>query len=189
MQDERVDTPAGGLERVSVAVAVDARRRLDLRKIRALASATLGLVPSRGDALSVEAIPFPQAVASRGMRLGPALGTIAALGPSALLALAIVLCVRFGAKPAAVLGSTIVSRVSVLRVPKTIAAFPPAHVRGALAGEPPHTAAAIISALPASTATAVLELYPPDERAAIVRRMARATSPVVPDYESLLRRA
>jgi hypothetical protein len=43
--------------------------------------------------------------------------------------------------------------------------------------------------LPAATATAVLELYPPEERAAIIRRMQRAASPAVPDYESVLRRA
>lgn len=66
--------------------------------------------------------------------------------------------------------------------------FAPSHVRGALANEPPHTAAAIISALPAATATAVLDMYPPEERAAIVRRMSRAAAPVVPDYETVLRR-
>jgi flagellar motor switch protein FliG len=62
-------------------------------------------------------------------------------------------------------------------------------VRGALAGEPPHTAAAIISALPAATATAVLEMYPAEERAAIVRRMSRAATPAMPDHEAVLRRA
>jgi flagellar motor switch protein FliG len=62
-------------------------------------------------------------------------------------------------------------------------------VRGALANEPPHTAAAIISALPAATATAVLEMYSAEERAAIVQRMARAAAPAVPDYETILRRA
>ena len=60
-------------------------------------------------------------------------------------------------------------------------------MRGALAGEPPHTAAAVISALPTATAAAVLELYPPEERAAIVRRLSRPASPLLPSYEELLR--
>jgi flagellar motor switch protein FliG len=67
------------------------------------------------------------------------------------------------------------------------AGLPPARVRGALAGEPPHVAAAVISALPAATAAAVLELYPPDERAQIVRRLARAAIDLVPHPEELLR--
>jgi flagellar motor switch protein FliG len=65
--------------------------------------------------------------------------------------------------------------------------LPPARVRGALAGEPPHVAAAVISALPAATATAVLELYPQEERAQIVRRLTRAASDLVPPAEELLR--
>jgi len=64
----------------------------------------------------------------------------------------------------------------------------PRRFLGALSGEPPHTAAAIISALPTATATAVLEMYPPEERAAIVRRLARTAAPVVPDATSLLHR-
>jgi flagellar motor switch protein FliG len=60
-------------------------------------------------------------------------------------------------------------------------------MRGVLDGEPPHVAAAIISALPTATAAAVLELYPPDERAAIVRRLARDNASLVPQPEELLR--
>ncbi len=60
-------------------------------------------------------------------------------------------------------------------------------MRGALEHEPPHVAAAIISALPTVTATAVLDLYPPDERAAIVRRLARANAALVPAPEELFR--
>lgn len=188
VQDEKVETPAGRLERISVAVAVDASRHFDLRKIRALSSATLGLVPSRGDVVSVEAVAFPHLWRPHTNPLLPLFGLIAALGPSALVALAIMLVIRSGAKPAFALATTLVQRLTVQRSTRLVAAFPAAHVRGALAGEPPHTAAAIISALPAATATAVLELYPPEERAAIVRRMSRAASPVVPDYESVLRR-
>jgi flagellar motor switch protein FliG len=60
-------------------------------------------------------------------------------------------------------------------------------MRGVLDGEPPHVAAAIISALPTATAAAVLELYPPEERTAIVRRLARANATLVPPAEELLR--
>ncbi|MDQ2908932.1 MAG: hypothetical protein M3R44_06225 [Candidatus Eremiobacteraeota bacterium] len=188
LHDEHVETPAGRLERISVAVAVDASRRFDLRKIRALASATLGLLPGRGDVVSVEAVAFPHAAPQHSAPMLPLVGLIAALGPSAFLAIALVVGVRSGAQPACALLTTLVQRLTVPRSTRLVAAFPAAHVRGALAGEPPHTAAAIISALPAATATAVLELYPPEERAAIVRRMSRAASPVVPDYESVLRR-
>ncbi len=188
VHDEKIDMPAGRLERVSVAVAVDASRRFDLRKIRAFASATLGLLPSRGDVVSVEAVAFPHAAATHVAPFASVTGLIAALGPPAMLALAIVFGVRCGVKPVAALGATLVQRLSVQRSTRLVAAFPAAHVRGVLAGEPPHTAAAIISALPAATATAVLELYPPEERAAIVRRMSRAAKPAVPHYESVLRR-
>jgi flagellar motor switch protein FliG len=69
-----------------------------------------------------------------------------------------------------------------------VTGYAPARVRGALAGEPPHAAAAIISALPAATAAAVLELYPPHEREAIVKRMQRTHSAVVPSADELLAR-
>jgi flagellar motor switch protein FliG len=59
-------------------------------------------------------------------------------------------------------------------------------VRSALAGEPPHAAAAIISALPTATAAAVLELYPQHEREAIVKRMQRVHPSVVPTAEEVL---
>jgi flagellar motor switch protein FliG len=62
-------------------------------------------------------------------------------------------------------------------------------VRGALANEPPHAAAAIISALPAATAAAVLDMYPEHERAAIVRRMQRPASPLLSDAESFIANA
>jgi flagellar motor switch protein FliG len=70
---------------------------------------------------------------------------------------------------------------------RDVAGIPPLRVRGALANEPPHIAAAIISALPAATAAAVLELYPAEERAAIVRRLTHERSPLVPPPEELFR--
>jgi flagellar motility protein MotE (MotC chaperone) len=41
--------------------------------------------------------------------------------------------------------------------------------------------------LPTATAAAVLELYPTEERAAIVRRLARANASLVPPPEELIR--
>lgn len=189
-QEETVETPAGRLERISVAVAVDQARHLDLAKIRSLAGATLGLVSSRGDSLSVEAIAFARPGPPAAHVPGAAVwGILATVLPTLVVAVALVLCVRAGAMPAARAFEAVAGRVALVRTTQAVATFAPAHVRGALRDEPPHTAAAIISALPAATATAVLEMYPPEERAAIVRRMSRASSPVVPDCETVLRRA
>jgi flagellar motility protein MotE (MotC chaperone) len=41
--------------------------------------------------------------------------------------------------------------------------------------------------LPAATAAAVLELYPSEQRAAIVRRLARDNASLVPPPEDLIR--
>jgi flagellar motor switch protein FliG len=76
-------------------------------------------------------------------------------------------------------------REAIARTSRTVAGYTPAHVRGALAGEPPHAAAAIISALPTATAAAVLELYPPHEREAIVKRMQRPRGSAIPSTEEL----
>ncbi len=189
VQDERVETPGGRLERISVAIAVDRMRHADVPKVRALAAGTLGLETSRGDSVTVEELAFAIPEPYRAQPFVPLVGLAAALAPSALAGLALVLVVRFGAKPAASVCEAVLQRLTLQRTSNLVANFAPAHVRGALAGEPPHTAAAIISALPAATATAVLDMYPPDERAAIVRRMSRPASPVVPDYETVLRRA
>jgi flagellar M-ring protein FliF len=189
VQDERIDTPAGRLERISVAIAVDARRHFDLAKIRALAAGTLGLVAARGDTVAVEEIAFAnERAAERPNAFAAAIGVFAAIAPTAVLACALLVGVRIGVKPLAIAVETIVARLATRRTAHEVAALAPAHVRGVLAREPPHTAAAIISALPAATAAAVLELYPVEERAAIVRRMSRAAAPVVPDYETIARR-
>jgi hypothetical protein len=179
----------GATQRRSVAVFVDAGKHLDLAKIRSLAEAVAGLDPQRGDVLSVEAMPFtgsapPHGVASPRWAL---LGAFAGIVPQAIVACSIALAVFFGARPAYALATKVAESSAVRIATRDVAGIPPVRVRGALAGEPPHIAAAIISALPAATATAVLELYPVDERAAIVRRLARAASPLVPDTEELLR--
>jgi type III secretory pathway lipoprotein EscJ len=191
VREERTEIPPGGLDRVSVAVAVDAARGLDVEKIRSLAGATLGLVDGR-DVLRVEAVPFARAGRAAASPVSVALGLAATFVPPALLALALAYAARAGARPLERALETLSRRVLLARetrAQREAAGLAPARVRGALRDEPPHAAAAIISALPAATATAVLELYPPEERAAIVRRMQRAASPAVPDYESVLHRA
>jgi flagellar M-ring protein FliF len=189
LQDERVEVPAGRLERISVAIAVDAARRLDLAKIRSLAVATLGLDFSRGDTLSVEDVAFAKAPApGRGLPYAAALGLIGETLPGVLLAAALAAGARWTAAPLALAVETLTRRSALDKTARAVAGLAPAQVRGALEKEPPHTAAVVISALPTATATAVLELYPPEERREIVNRMTRAAAPVVPDYESLLRR-
>jgi flagellar M-ring protein FliF len=188
VHDEHWVIPPGSGERLSVAVLVDATGALDLAKIRSLASATVGLVAERGDVLSVQAVPFIHAPIQRVPAVALTLGYAASVLPLALTIIAILAIVSAGAKPAAQVIERWQNRLTVSRTANAVAGYGPAQVRGALTGEPPHTAAAIISALPAATATAVLELYPPDERAAIVRRMARQTAPVVPDYRTILHR-
>jgi len=191
VREERTDIPPGGLERISVAIAVDAARELDLDKIRSLAGATLGLVDGR-DELHVEAVSFARPAPSAEAPLWAVLGLLGTFVPPLLLAGALVAAARAGARPLERAVETLSRRVLLARETRgerDAASLAPARVRGALRDEPPHAAAAIISALPAATATAVLELYPPEERAAIVRRMQRAASPAVPDYESVLRRA
>jgi len=189
VEEERVEVPAGRLERISVAVAVDAGRHFDLQKIRSLAAATLGLVKERGDAVSVEEIAFARDVPlGQHVEFAAAAGLIGALGPSIFFACALVAGVRLAAQPLGAACEALVARIALLRKSRELDTFPPAQVRGALKDEPPHTAAAIISALPAATAAAVLELYPLEERAAIVRRLSRSAAPVVPDYQTIARR-
>jgi flagellar M-ring protein FliF len=190
VQEYKTDVPAGRMERLSVAVAVDQNRHLDLAKIRSLAMGTLGMVSSRGDTLSIEEIPFARSATPAPIPtwvLG--LGSLGAIVPSLCLAGAIAFATLFAAKPLGAALEKATEHMALGRATRAISTtYAPAHVRGALRGEPPHTAAAIISALPAATATAVLEMYSPEERAAIVRRMQRAATPAMPDYETVLRR-
>ena len=189
IRDERVVTPAGAQERISVAVAVDAARHVDLAKVRSLAVGTLGLALDLGDSLHVEEVEFPRIVPAAGnVRFAALAGLVEALAMPVIFAAAALGALRLGIEPLRAACEALAQRAGVARRMRAVANIPPAQVRGVLDGEPPHTAAAIISALPAATATAVLEMYPPEERAAIVRRMARPASPAVPDYETVLRR-
>jgi len=188
VREERVDTPGGRVERISVGIALDAARGLDARQIRSLAIGTLGLTPARGDAVSVETVRFARHEPSSPPAMAVMAGFLATVLPAAFVALALAVAMHVGAKPLAASCEALVRSIALRRATRNVAVLAPSQVRGALRDEPPHTAAAIISALPAATATAVLEMYPAEERAAIVRRMSRVASPAVPDYETVLRR-
>jgi len=173
---------------LSVAVFVDGARLLDLDKIRSLAAATTGVDPSRGDTLDVEAVRFaPAATPPRGIDAWNIAGLVAGIVPHLALIAAIAVGLTVGARPAYALAARALDAAGAREVARGTAGLPPARVRGALAGEPPHVAAAVISALPAATAAAVLDLYPPDERAQIVRRLARAAVDLVPHPEEIVR--
>jgi flagellar biosynthesis/type III secretory pathway M-ring protein FliF/YscJ len=188
-RDEELLALPGATERRSVAVFVDASKGLDLNKIRSLAAATAGLDSARGDVLQVEAVRFaaPPPAHAQAIPAWALVGAFAGIVPQTIIALALAFAVWCGARPAHALAVRLIDSSTVRMTSREVSGIPPVRVRGALAGEPPHIAAAIISALPAATATAVLELYPADERAAIVQRLARAASPLVPDAEELLR--
>jgi flagellar M-ring protein FliF len=188
-RDERRTAAPEATARISVAIFVDAARALDTEKIRAYGEAAAGIDRRRGDALRIEAVRFAVAGPAPANAFDAwAVGALVTgmIPQLALVAGAIVL-VALGARPAYALAVRVVERAAVRSAAGASAGLPPARVRGALIGEPPHVAAAVISALPAATATAVLDLYPPEERAQIVRRLARAAAELVPPVEELLR--
>ena len=180
---------ADATARLSVAIFVDGSRAIDLDAIRKLAAAAAGIDERRGDTLRVEAVRFAAAAPGgvRGIDAWAIAGLFAGLVPQLAVVAAVSVLAYFGARPAYALLVRLVEAAGVRSAARESAGLPPARVRGALAGEPPHVAAAVISALPAATAAAVLELYPPEERAQIVRRLARAASDLVPHPEELLR--
>ncbi len=178
----------GGLKRLSTAVFVDEASAVDLTKVRDLAAATVGYDPNRGDTLAVEAIDFHHTPPEPKDVWWLLYGTIVPLAPDVILAIGLVITAHLAIPPAVSLLRSVIEGRAVDRASKAAVDFAPARVRGMLADEPPHAAAAIISALPAATATAVLDLYPPHEREAIVRRMQRPHSPLLDDAEELLQR-
>jgi hypothetical protein len=186
--EHRVALP-GATQRISVGIFVDASKNLDLNAIRALAEATVGIDRDRGDAVTVEAVRFaaPLTPVARGGGWWMLASAFVGALPQALIAAALLIAGIVGAKPAFAFAQSVLEKSSVRATAREVAGIPPARVRGALVGEPPHVAAAIISALPTATAAAVLELYPPDERSAIVQRLARASGSLVPPAEELLR--
>jgi len=188
-REERRVSAAGATARLSVAVFVDAARELDLTKIRALAAATAGIRSERGDALSVEAVAFAPSVGTpaRGAHAPSWVIAFAGVLPQAVCATCVVLVVAFAAPPLSRFAAHALDASSRRAAVRDVAGIAPSRVHGALAGEPPHIAAAIISALPTATAAAVLELYPAEERTAIVRRLARRDVALLPRPEELFR--
>jgi flagellar biosynthesis/type III secretory pathway M-ring protein FliF/YscJ len=186
VHEERSSTLAGATERVSVAIFVNAERASDVFKIRALAIGAAGLRPARGDSITVEAVRFARTEVAARPAWPSFIGLIATIAPSAIAGAVAIVLVRFGAQPLAEFARSLLERRAVRAAAGSVAGFAPSQVHSALAGEPAHTAAAIISALPTATAAAVLELYPPEERADIIRRLSRPTSPLMPDYQTWL---
>jgi len=191
--DERRDVSTtqapGRLARLSVAVFVDASRDLDVAAIRALAAATVGVDPHRGDTIGVEPVAFSRERVARKDGWWLAYGAIVPLLPALALGLAALAGLRLVLPPARALATALIERAGVARTRDLVRGFAPSHVASVLREEPPHAAAAIISALPVATAAAVLDLYPAAERAAIVRRMTRPRSPLIPDASELIDRA
>jgi flagellar M-ring protein FliF len=186
--DVLTQTPAGTLARISTAVFVDRSRIAELAAIRELAAATVGYDPKRGDTLAVAAVDFSAAPEAHKDAWWLLYGALVPLLPALALATGAIVAIRAGLPPIVALARGYLERASVERTSKNVAGYEPARVRSALAQEPPHAAAAIISALPAATAAAVLELYPAHERDAIVRRMQRPHSPLIPDAQEVIRR-
>lgn len=179
----------GRIARISAAVLVDAARSLDLLQVRQLAAATLGIDPHRGDSIDVAAVSFAHAPVAKKDGWWLAYGAIVPVLPTLIVVIAALIVLRWAGGPAGAFVRTLSERASIARTAQAVHGIPPASVRGALANEPAHAAAAIISALPAATAAAVLDMYPEHERAAIVRRMQRPPSPLLSDAESFIANA
>jgi flagellar biosynthesis/type III secretory pathway M-ring protein FliF/YscJ len=179
----------GRVARISAAVFVDAARSVDIAQVRELAAATLGIDPRRGDTIDVAAISFARAPLAKKDAWWLAYGAVVPLLPTLVVVIAALIALRWAGTPVAALLRAATERAVIARATTAVHGIPPASVRGALANEPPHAAAAIISALPAATAAAVLDMYPEHERAAIIRRMQRPTSPLLADAESFIANA
>lgn len=183
------ETASGRVSRISAAVFVDERHAAEIPEVRALASAALGLVASRGDTLSVQAISMSPVTAQPRDAWWIVYGAVVPALPVVVIVVGLIVAVRAGARPLAGALTMLARRAAVAPIEQNGMRFTPSEVRGALEHEPAHAAAAILSALPSSTVAAVLEMYPPHERDAIVRRMQRPTSPLVPDPESFFAKA
>ncbi len=188
VRENASSVPAGGVARVSTAVFVDRSRGLDVVKVRELAAAVVGFDARRGDLLVVQAVAFGQVAQSRPDPWWLAYGVFAPLLPTLAMVCGVLAGLRIAVPPLARALRRFAAREPSVRREASAPEFAPERVRGALAGEPPYAAAAIISALPAATAAAVLELYPAHEREAILRRIQRRNSPLVPDPRDVVER-
>lgn len=185
LHDERIAVAAGAMERITAAVLVDAARKLDVPKIRAIAAATVGLDPQRGDAISVETIAFRRASFTPMPLRDAALGYAASLAPLLVVSTALIVALRLLWRPLLDCFVGLSAQANVRRLRTTTDVAPEA-LRKALAGEPPHAVAAVLSGLSAPAAAALLEAYDERDRSAIVQCMAYNQAPVARDIRSLL---
>lgn len=179
--EQRTLVAAGTIERVSIAVIVDARRNYDLGKIRDVAAAASGFDARRGDTLNVDAVPFDRAYATGPKPFAYALGLLGEALPAIALAAVAGVAIRSGARPAAALVAELSRRRTLQRAAPDMRAMDADRIFGALHGEPPHVAAAIVATLGTPLATAVLDLYPPEERREVVARLSRRRAPLIAD--------
>ena len=139
-RDERRVAAPDATARITVAVFVDMARGLDIDAIRSLAEVAVGIDRRRGDVLRVEAVRFaaPALAPSRALDGWAFASLVAGTIPQLLIAGAAIALVAFGARPAYALAIRFAERAAVRKAAGASAGLPPARVRGALAGEPPH---------------------------------------------------
>jgi flagellar M-ring protein FliF len=188
-RESTMSLPGGAIARLSVAVFVDAARGSDLAKIRALSAATVGFDERRGDELIVQAVNFAQETPQRTDAWWLAYGAIVPLLPTLCIVIAILFGLRWLVPSVGSALRSLAEHASIAQTKQAVQGFAPSRVASVLRDEPPHAAAAVISALPAATAAAVLDMFPPHERSAIVRRMQRPHSPLIPNAEEIIDRA
>lgn len=181
VHEERKAIAAGTVARVFIAVIVDARRNLDLEKIRDVAAAASGFDSHRGDILSVDAVPFDRPYGAAPRPFAYALSIFAEAIPVLALAAVAIVALRVCAQPVTSLIADVMRRGTLRRAAPLMQTLGADAVFRSLQGEPPHVAAAIVAKLGTPLATAVLELYPVHERRAIVERLARRRSPLIAD--------
>ncbi|MDQ2680443.1 MAG: hypothetical protein M3Y21_05390 [Candidatus Eremiobacteraeota bacterium] len=189
VHETTVSASAGRVARLSVAVFVDSRTAVELYKIRSLIGAAAGIQERRGDSVSVQAINFRHGRSPKQDGWWLAYGAVVPLLPTLVLVIAALIVLRWISAPVARVVRSLIARSQIEQTQAAVRGFAPTQVRGVLQNEPPHTAAAIISALPAATAAAVLDMYPPEERGAIIARMTRRHSPLLPDPQTLIANA
>lgn len=178
VHEERTTVAAGSLARISIAVIVDARRSLDVGKIREVAAAAGGYDPNRGDTLSVEAVAFDRPYNVAPQPFAYAVGIVGEALPGVALAAMVIVVVRMAARPVCDFVTESVRRARIERTHSEGTSSPEA-IFATLRGEPPHVVAAILARLPSPTAASVLELYSSDERRAIVMRLSRKPTRLV----------
>jgi flagellar biosynthesis/type III secretory pathway M-ring protein FliF/YscJ len=116
--------------RLSVAVFVDGARALDLDAIRALAAATLGVDPARGDTLAVEPVRFASPPsAPRGIDAWAIAGLVTGFVPQVAVVAAFAGLVAFGARPVYALALRASEAAGMRDAARGAAGLPPARVR------------------------------------------------------------